>query len=145
MICAFNIRSEYDDAFQEALILLYDSFLKYNTDSRYPFYSYFKKCLRNRLIDFKKKYYDQTITYESDENLSILKEETELDYHSNIILPLDILTAKQKKVLELRYFENKSPKEIAEIYGVSITNIYSTIHTAKTKLRSRYYEENDQF
>ncbi len=143
MICDFHIRNEYDDAYQESLILLYDAFLKYDINSKYPFYSYFKKSLRNRLIDFKKKYSNSFITYESDYNLPIFKEETELDYERELTLPLSILNTKQRKILELRYIEGKSPKEIAEIYGVNIRNIYSTIHTAKVKLRSRLCEEND--
>ena len=48
---------------------------------------------------------------------------------------LRTLTPLEEKAFKMRYMENKSPTQIAEWMGVSITTAYRKLRKAKTKLR----------
>ena len=49
---------------------------------------------------------------------------------------LGALTPKQRAVVVLRFFEDRSERDVAEILGVSVGTVKSQTHTALGKLRS---------
>jgi len=62
------------------------------------------------------------------ENNELLKEK--------IRRALDSLTARQKELIQLRFFEDLSFEEIAEKTNTSIRTIYNTIHAAINRLKT---------
>ena len=49
---------------------------------------------------------------------------------------LSALTPKQRAVIVLRYFEDRSERDVADLLGVSVGTVKSQTHAALTKLRS---------
>ena len=106
---------------------------------------YLNTCVRRKLIDALKK--------ESQQENTLLRMDAgiELSYEEIIIAfqeeegisrtlkeALSHLTNKQKEVIRLRFFENKSYEEIAQLTGSEQRTVYNCIYEAVKRLRQYF-------
>ena len=61
----------------------------------------------------------------------------EVSQRVDLARALETLTARQRAVLVLRFFEDRSEVQAAEILGVSLGTVKSTTHDALGRLRER--------
>ncbi|MDY7232892.1 RNA polymerase sigma factor [Hyalangium rubrum] len=128
--------SDQDDLVQETIVQLWKSFPRY--DARYPFSTWMYRIALNVAISFQRRESTrhQHLTAAGDEVLQVVgeagsepTEEIELLYRS--IAQLDDLN----KALAMLYLDGHSHAEIAEVLGISTTNVATRIGRLKERLR----------
>jgi len=111
------------------------------------FYSYLNATVRNLFVDTYRKHVKASsrnpdkISLQSEEAAEILEPDNNGDL---TLIAVDVLinqlektNYRQAEVLQLRYFSQKSNKEIARIIGVSLRTVENDLRFAKAFLRSR--------
>ena len=130
----FNFKSDYEDILQECLIVLNNSIEKYK-DGPVPFVAFFSKNLQNRLSSIytiKKKnklLVSDSVGVMMDSSFSFFA-----DYDINEKL-FKGLTPLERKLIELRFFEEKEVSFILENYEIKRSTYYYTVKKALTKIR----------
>ena len=128
------------DLVQEIIVQLWKSFDNYTNEYKYSTWIYRialnvaisfyrkenrRKQVSNPLSDGIINFVDTNVTYEIEENIGFLQQ---------LISELKELD----KALTLLYLEEKSHKEIAEIIGISETNVATKIGRIKTLLKQKF-------
>jgi len=136
-------KEDRKDLEQEIIIQLWNSFEKYNTEYKYSTWMY--RITLNVAISFYRKekkwsvkndfYNEEPIFSIEDENS---EEETELDYHLKLLQEFIHNLNELNKALMLLYLEEKSYEEIAEILGITKTNVATKISRIKLKLKKEF-------
>jgi RNA polymerase sigma factor (sigma-70 family) len=88
------------------------------------------------------------IYIETIENKTVESPETYLikENQRKILLKLiDKLKPAYKKIIELRFFEEKSYKEIADEMGITVSMVKTNLHRAKKQLKKIFNEFNTKF
>jgi len=131
------------DLEQEIIIQLWNSFDRYNTEYKYSTWMY--RIALNVAISFyrkEKKWSAKSDFYNEESIFSIVeeksKEETELDYHLKLLQEFIHNLNELNKALMLLYLEEKSYEEIAEILGITTTNVATKISRIKLKLKNEF-------
>ena len=129
------------DIIQEIIIQLWKSFEKYNPNYKFSTWIY-KIALNVAISHYRKEtrrkafftnFYDDLINIS--ENRSGEDDlENNLDVLQKFISELD----KLNKALILLYLESYSYKEIAEVLGISETNVATKINRIKKRLKARF-------
>lgn len=96
---------------------------------------------RNKAIDLLRKEkrmsdHRQDIPFEEDPNLLNEKKQS----HQEIIKQIEKLPSKQQEVLNLKFQNDFSYKEISQITGLSVSNVGYLIHTGLTSLKGGFHE-----
>lgn len=130
------------DLEQEIIIHLWNSFDKYNAEYKYSTWMY--RIALNVAISFFRKekkwsatkdYYSNTSIYNiADKN----EDETELDHNIKLLQEFIYSLNELNKALMLLYLEEKSYEEIAEILGITKTNVATKISRLKLKLKKEF-------
>jgi len=130
------------DLEQEIIIQLWNSFDNYNTEYKYSTWMY--RIALNVAISFYRKekkwsyrndFYNENSIYSvADEN----ENETELDYNIKLLQEFINKLNELNKALMLLYLEEKSYDEIAEILGITKTNVATKISRLKIKLKKNF-------
>lgn len=118
--------------------------LSATTSVRYYLY----RCMRRRIaLKVSKSRRERVVLLESDgdDSLSVvilpiefqkIELETAEERRHEILRALQLLTKKQRKVIQLRFYENMSHKEIAHRMSIHIDTVYNLISKATHSLRS---------
>jgi RNA polymerase sigma factor (sigma-70 family) len=129
-----------NDLIQEIIIQLWKSFENYNDQYKYSTWIYrialnvaistyrkekSRKIISNRIDDRILNYADTILTTEKEQNLNRLQQ---------FISELKAFD----RALMLLYLDEKSHKEIAEIIGITETNVATKIGRIKTELKQKY-------
>lgn len=131
------------DLEQEIIIQLWNSFDNY--DSNYKYSTWMYRIALNVAISFYRKekkwfakndFYNEESIFRIEEDKS--EEETELDYHLKLLQEFIHNLNELNKALMLLYLEEKSYEEIAEILGVTKTNVATKISRIKLKLKNKF-------
>ncbi len=124
---------------QDALDVSQDAFIKaYRKikmfDTSMPFFPWFYRLLRNLCIDhLKHKNRTRAIPLE---NVHILAEEKEdRELKETLWKGIEKLPFEQREIVILRYFQQLSYAEIAELLGKPLGTVMSSLFYAKKKLR----------
>ncbi|MFT3946703.1 MAG: sigma-70 family RNA polymerase sigma factor [Agriterribacter sp.] len=127
------------DLIQEMIFQLWRSFEKYNAAYRYSTWIY--RIALNVAISFYRKNKPLPLTLPIEEHiLNIREPEPGLDNNDQLKL-LNTFIAELKdldKALILLYLEEKSYKEIADIMGISETNVGTRIGRIKQFLKQKF-------
>lgn len=129
------------DLEQEIVLQLWASFERY--DQQYKFSTWMYRVALNTAISFyrknlkqKERYYDRDytsiISIEDEESVS--EKEAQLNLLQQFINDLDPLN----KAIMLLYLDEKSHQEIADIIGISKSNVGTKIGRIKIKLKSEF-------
>ncbi len=139
MIKKFDLQSEYDDMFQEALMILYKSVLKFDATYQKTFTRYFEGNLNNRYITIKGKRnrYGQFLA----EKMPVLYQDTIHEapqyYFSETEIKeaLECLSGLEKRVFQMKVIEKRSVRETAEILNFPEKKIYNALDRIKKKIK----------
>lgn len=137
-------KPDRDDLFQEIVIKLWQAFDSYNSD--YKLSTWIYRIALNTSISYyrKQRVRDSHFTTISSGLIEISEEykgwESEQHY---ALLQMFIEELKElDKALMLLYLEEKTYKEIAEIIGISESNVGTKIGRLKELLRYRFKKQN---
>jgi RNA polymerase sigma factor (sigma-70 family) len=135
-------KEDRKDLEQEIIIQLWNSFDKYNAEYKYSTWMY--RIALNVAISFYRKekkwsvkndFYNENSIYSiADEN----ENETELDYNIKLLQEFINNLNELNKALMLLYLEEKPYDEIAEILGITKTNVATKINRLKLKLKKEF-------
>jgi len=136
-------RDHRKDLEQEIIIQLWNSFDNYNKKYKYTTWMY--RIALNVAISFYRKEKKQPVKsdfYNEESIFSIVEDDeestTELDKHLNLLQKFITNLNELNKALMLLYLEEKSYKEIAEILGITKTNVATKIGRIKVKLKKEF-------
>ena len=136
-------KEDRKDLEQEIIIQLWNSFDNYNSDYKYSTWMY--RIALNVAISFYRKekkwsikndFYNEESIFKIEEDTS--EEQTELDYHLKLLQEFIHNLNELNKALILLYLEEKSYEEIAEILGITKTNVATKISRIKFKLKKEF-------
>ena len=135
-------KEDRKDLEQEIIIQLWNSFDKYNAEYKYSTWMY--RIALNVAISFYRKekkwlvrnnFYNEDLIYSiTDEN----ENETDLDYNIKLLQEFINNLNELNKALMLLYLEEKPYDEIAEIIGITKTNVATKISRLKLKLKKEF-------
>ncbi|MGQ1890238.1 RNA polymerase sigma factor [Thermophagus sp. OGC60D27] len=135
-------REDRKDLEQEIIIQLWNSFDKYNAEYKYSTWMY--RIALNVAISFYRKekkwlvindFYNRDSIYTiEDQN----DNKTELDHNIKLLQEFINRLNELNKALMLLYLEEKTYDEIAEILGISKTNVATKISRLKLKLKKEF-------
>ncbi len=109
-----------------------------------PFSSWLYRIARNQLIDFYRKDKSNKYLQVSEEELDYLADNSENDIEAvvdkenktqQLVLALGKLSDENIELIELKFFENRSYKEIAEIINTNENNARVKTNRALAKLK----------
>lgn len=136
-------RDDRKDLEQEIIIQLWNAFDKY--DDTYKYSTWMYRIALNIAISFyrKEKKWSSKNDFYNEESIFKVEEdtrevETELDYHLKLLQEFIHNLNELNKALMLLYLEEKSYEEIAEILGVTKTNVATKISRIKLKLKNEF-------
>ena len=138
-------KEDRKDLEQEIIIQLWNSFDKYNDEYKYSTWMY--RIALNVAISFyrkEKKWSGKNDFYNEDSILSMVDEdenETELDYHIKLLQEFINNLNELNKALMLLYLEERPYDEIAEILGITKTNVATKISRLKLKLKKEFQKK----
>ncbi len=130
--------NERQDLVQEMLLQLWNSFDKYNNQYKHSTWIY--RIALNVAISFYRKAKTRNNIFSTQEIFNFTGEQENIVNNENSRLlqrfiselkPLD-------KAMMLLYLEEKSHKEIAEIIGITETNVATKISRVKTLLKNKF-------
>lgn len=136
-------KEDRKDLEQEIIIQLWNSFDNYNSDYKYSTWMY--RIALNVAISFYRKekkwsikndFYNEESIFKIEEDTS--EEQTELDFHLTLLQEFIHNLNELNKALMLLYLEEKSYEEIAEILGITKTNVATKISRIKLKLKKEF-------
>lgn len=135
-------KEDRKDLEQEIIIQLWNSFDKYNDEYKYSTWMY--RIALNVAISFyrkEKKWSVKNDFYNEESILNIVDEdedETELDNNIKLLQKFINNLNELNKALMLLYLEERSYDEIAEILGITKTNVASKISRLKIILKKEF-------
>ncbi len=134
-------KGDRDDLAQEIVFNLWKSFKGFTPD--YKFSTWMYRIALNVAISFYRKEMRSVQFSSFSEDLIVFEEATDVDADTE-----NNLSLLQKFIYELNeidksimllYLDNKAYKEIAEITGISISNVATKINRIKDKLKSKFF------
>ena len=137
-------KEDRKDLEQEIIIQLWNSFDKYNAEYKYSTWMY--RIALNVAISFyrkEKKWLVINDFYNEDSIYSIADQnenKTELDHNIKLLQEFINRLNELNKALMLLYLEEKPYDEIAEILGISKTNVATKISRLKLKLKKEFHK-----
>jgi RNA polymerase sigma-70 factor (ECF subfamily) len=93
---------------------------------------YFRKVKKNRMVSLEEA--DLTALFQADESGEQFPAELKL---TRMIEALDQLKEKDLQLIELRFFERRPYKEVAEILEISIANAKVRVHRLLSRLKKK--------
>ncbi len=136
-------REDRKDLEQEIIIQLWKSFDKYDDNYKYSTWMY--RIALNVAISFyrKERKWSLKSDFYNEESIFNLEEEknddkTELDDQIQLLQTFINNLNELNKALMLLYLEEKSHEEIAEILGITKTNVATKIGRIKLKLKKEF-------
>lgn len=135
----FNLAYDYDDCFQEVLMLLHKSILRFDDTFGKTFTRYFELNLTNYLISYKNKKnnyfsfkYEKLPTYQT----HLFEEARKYNYlDSEVRDALEALSAFEKQVFQAKIISNRSVRETANALSTNEKRIYNALERIKKKIK----------
>jgi RNA polymerase sigma factor (sigma-70 family) len=133
-------RNDIDDLSQEIVYNLWKSFQNYNPDFKFSTWMY--RIALNVAISLYRKENKFKSRLPLSESLIILDDtkdaDTEAEENLKLLLKFISGLKEMDKSIMLLYLDDKSYKEIAEITGITESNVATKINRIKDKLRSNF-------
>lgn len=135
----FNLTKDFDDMFQEALMILYKSAIRFDESFNKTFTRYFETNLTHRFITMKHK--DNRYGEFISERLPSLYHETVNESpgcyiaESEIRDALERLSPFEKQVFQAKIIEKRSVRETAQHMNLDEKKIYNALDRIKNKLK----------
>jgi RNA polymerase sigma-70 factor, ECF subfamily len=134
-------KADIEDLAQEIIFQLWKSYKSYNAS--YKFTTWMYRIALNTAISFYRKVKKRGNTISLEEHLIEIADNNEAVNQNINLLQQFINELKElDKALMILYLEEKSYKEIAEIIGITETNVATKINRIKEKLRQKFSTYN---
>lgn len=127
-----NTSEEFKDLYQETMYQMWKSYGKFRGESKISTWMY-KVALFTALAYLKRK---PKTTVEDIDNIDLSVEEPIIDDRHELLKSAMNLLPETEKAILLLYLEDHSYKEMANILGISESNIGVKINRIKKKLRT---------
>jgi len=127
-----------NDLVQEIIIQLWKSFGNYN--DKYEHSTWIYRIALNVAISFYRKSRKEITTPLTDNIISLIKEDEPGELEENVQLLYQFINELDdlNKALMLLYLDNKTHKEMAEVLGITETNVATKIGRIKEKLKRKF-------
>lgn len=141
-IFKFNLYYDYDDMYQESLMVLFKSLECFEEKYSKTFTKYFELNLERKFITIVSKRVRRTEIFRKNEkyiyesNHSTIQRSEYFDLVKKEITK--ILTNRENLVYTLRELNNYSISYIHETYGLPNKVIYNSLHRAKIKIKKHF-------
>ena len=133
-------KDDIDDLSQEIVYNLWKSFHSYNPDFKFTTWMY--RIALNVAISFYRKGTKSKTYIPFSENLIVMEENTEsiTESENNLRILMQFIAELKEidKSIMILYLDDKSYKEIAEITGITESNVATKINRIKEKLKSNF-------
>ena len=136
---SYCTKNERDDLAQEIIYQLWKSFPQF--DPGFKFSTWMYRIALNVAISFYRKENRSVARVAFSENMILFEEQAdEAETENNLALLLRFINELKEidRSIMLLYLEDKGYKEIAEITGISLSNVATRINRIKEKLRSNF-------
>ncbi|MFA6627078.1 MAG: sigma-70 family RNA polymerase sigma factor [Bacilli bacterium] len=136
----FRIHAKnYEDFFQEGLMMLYKAFYTYNPYIGKSFNKYFDMILQRKIIAILRheKHYYYEVTLVEDARFYMQEEEP-----SYMEMPSLSLTTVEQTIFELKYIQGKQARTIARMLHMDIKKTYNVLYAIKQKLKKAHIENS---
>lgn len=136
-------KNDIEDLAQEIIFQLWKSYSNYNAS--YKFTTWMYKIALNTAISFYRKVKKTHNTISFEEHLIEIADNNEAAINNQNINLLQHFINELKeldKALMILYLEEKTYKEIAEIIGITETNVATKINRIKEKLKQKFSTYN---
>lgn len=132
-----------NDLVQEIIIQLWKSFDNYNEQFKHSTWLY--RIALNVAISFYRKSKRDLSAPLTENILEIIKDEEPGELDENVRLLYQFINELDdlNKALMLLYLDNKTYKEMAEVLGITATNVATKIGRIKEKLKIKFSLVND--
>lgn len=138
-ISHFNLTDDYDDCFQEGMIVLYKSVLKFDDERKKSFTRYFETNLEHHFISTirtrsrKAKFQHEKMHQLVDFSV----EEVQSDNYSkqDILSALEKLSLFEKKIFTAKFLQNKEVKTIADEQNIPVKKVYNAVDRIRQKIK----------
>jgi RNA polymerase sigma factor (sigma-70 family) len=127
-----------NDLVQEIIIQLWKSFENYNDEYEHSTWMY--RIALNVAISFYRKSKKEITTLLTDNIIALVIDDEPGELEENVQLLYQFINELDElnKALMLLYLENKSHKEMAEVLGITETNVATKIGRIKEKLKIKF-------
>ena len=148
-----KVKAEVEDIVSDSCVSMIDNLQKLRTMEDHEMRSYIVNIVRNTAINYwrKRKRESARFLHVEDEVMAQMPEEKTLERKIAFNAELESvrraihgLPEKEKTILRLKYFEEQSDKEIAEIVGLAESSIRKYIERARKHLKQTIYEGAEQ-
>jgi RNA polymerase sporulation-specific sigma factor len=141
-IYKFNLYYDYDDMYQESLMVLHKSLERFDEKYSKTFTKYFEQNLDRKFITIvtkrvrRKEIFRRNEKYIFEHNHDTVQQSEYFDLIKKEIAK--ILTNTENLVYTLRELNNYSISYIHDTYGLADKVIYNSLHRAKIKIRKHF-------
>lgn len=141
-IYKFNLAYEYDDIYQEAMMVLYKSIVVFDESMNKTFTRFFEMNLERKFISIvskrvrRKEIFNSNELYIYEQNHGVNRNSVYFDLYKKEIAK--ILTKDEFLVYTLRELCNFSISYIHQEYDLEEKKIYNLLHRAKVKIKSHF-------
>ena len=138
----FNLHHEWDDMYQEGLMILHHSLMKFDTKYGKSFTRFFEMNLERRFISIVSKksrrneIFNNNVFYIHESNID--KGENSVYYQLYLDEIKKILTKRENLVYTLRELHNYSINYIKQEYGLDEKVVYNSLYRAKAKIKTHF-------
>jgi RNA polymerase sporulation-specific sigma factor len=135
----FNLNLDFDDRFQEGLIVLYRSILRFDDSFNKTFTRFFEHNLENHLITLfrKQQNYGRFLREKATAMIDYSVDESRRNYFSQAEIDQAVaqLSDFEKNVFRVRFVEWHTALEAAEILGCQTKQIYNAVDRIRAKIK----------
>ncbi|MEO5591928.1 MAG: sigma-70 family RNA polymerase sigma factor [Chitinophagaceae bacterium] len=131
--------SDHEDLAQEIIYQLWRSWHNYKTTCKFSTWMY-RVALNTAISFYRKEKKETPVTQLTEQLINIKEPEIPPEKEQHILLLQQFISELKEldKALILLYLEEKSHKEIAEIIGITETNVATKIGRIKMFLKQRF-------
>jgi RNA polymerase sigma-70 factor (ECF subfamily) len=140
-------RSDREDLAQEMIYQLWKSGHRFNADHKFSTWMY--RIALNVAISYYRKEHRSGVRLSIDGDLQLIDPEDAPDGSAEVEEKIDLLQqfirelGELDKALMILYLEEKSYREVAEILGITETNVATKLSRIKAGLRKRFSQVNE--
>jgi RNA polymerase sigma factor (sigma-70 family) len=130
-----NSKEDKEDLFQDIVLQLWRAYPSFKGDAKISTWMY-RIAINNAITRLRKETKREKFAGLNDEAFEVMAEEDRIDEKAVIMYEAIKKLTEVERALSMLYLDNCSYKEIAEIMGLSATNVGFKLNRIKAKLKS---------
>ena|ERR1700748_3331798 len=135
-----NSKEDKEDLFQDIVVQLWRSYPSFKGDAKVSTWMY-RVAINNAITRLRKEAKREKFSGLNDEAFEVVAEENHVDQKAMMMYAAIKKLTEIERALTMLYLDNCSYREIAEIMGLSETNVGFKLNKIKAKLKSLVTKE----